>query len=348
MHMADALLSPAVGLTLAAASAGALAISARKLTDRSDDARAPLMGVLGAFVFAGQMVNFTIPGTGSSGHLVGGTLLMMLLGPYAAFIVITSVVVVQALFFADGGLLAIGANVWNMGVHSCFVGYVVFRAIAGKSRGPLFISIAAVAASVITLELGAASVALQTVLSGRSELPLGKFMALMLSIHLPIGLIEGVLTVMVVNLVHRARPALIEESLGINGHGAVTAKSLKPLLAGFAAAALVIGIALAWFASSRPDGLEWSIQKTYGHDELPAPETGLAASAQALQEKLSILPDYGFKDSGEEPAEGPAESWPNVSAGSSVSGVAGSVIVLLVVVLAGAALMGIRGKKQEQ
>jgi cobalt/nickel transport system permease protein len=105
MHMADALISPAVGGTLWAATAGLIGYSSRKVQQDIDDRRIPLMGVLGAFIFAAQMINFTIPGTGSSGHLGGGMILAILLGPAAAFLTLASVLTVQALFFADGGLL---------------------------------------------------------------------------------------------------------------------------------------------------------------------------------------------------------------------------------------------------
>ena len=122
MHMADALLSPAVGGAFYALSGGALALSARKFRDEGDPSKVPLMGVLGAFVFAAQMINFSIPGTGSSGHLGGGMLLAMLLGPWAGFISLASALVIQALFFADGGLLALGCNIWNMGFYGCLFG----------------------------------------------------------------------------------------------------------------------------------------------------------------------------------------------------------------------------------
>jgi len=115
MHMADALISPAVGGTVWAATAGLTVYSARKLKQEMDDRKLPLMGVLGAFVFAAQMINFTIPATGSSGHLGGGMILAILLGPYAAFLTMASVLTVQALFFADGGLLALGCNIFNLG-----------------------------------------------------------------------------------------------------------------------------------------------------------------------------------------------------------------------------------------
>ena len=107
MHMADALLSPTTGGVMWAVTAATTFYSARKVQSQLDSRKIPLMGVLGAFVFAAQMINFTIPGTGSSGHLVGGLLLAILLGPHAAFLTLASVLTVQALFFADGGLLAL-------------------------------------------------------------------------------------------------------------------------------------------------------------------------------------------------------------------------------------------------
>src|SRR5512139_4267208 len=132
MHMADALLSPAVGGTLWVASAGALAHCSAVVRKELDDRKVPLMGVLGAFLFAAQMINFSIPGTGSSGHLGGGLLLAILLGPHAAFLTIASVLVVQAVFFADGGLLALGCNVFNLGFFPAFVAYpFLFRIVAG-------------------------------------------------------------------------------------------------------------------------------------------------------------------------------------------------------------------------
>ena len=115
MHMADALLSPAVGGTMLAVSVGVLACSIRDIRKNFQESRIPLMGVAGAFVFAAQMVNFAIPGTGSSGHIGGAVLLAALLGPSPAFLVMAGVLLIQALFFADGGLLAWGCNLFNLG-----------------------------------------------------------------------------------------------------------------------------------------------------------------------------------------------------------------------------------------
>ncbi|MBI4792071.1 MAG: energy-coupling factor ABC transporter permease, partial [Deltaproteobacteria bacterium] len=123
MHMADALLSPAVGGTLWGVAGSAIAYSSMKVKKELDERKVPLMGVLGAFIFAAQMINFTIPATGSSGHLGGGLLLAILLGAPAAFLAIASVLTVQALFFADGGLLALGCNIFNLGFTTAYLAY---------------------------------------------------------------------------------------------------------------------------------------------------------------------------------------------------------------------------------
>ena len=128
MHMADALLSPAVAVTMYAASAAAAGVSLVQLrreelaAPETAKKKLPTMAVMSALVFAGQMINYTIPGTGSSGHLCGGMLLSAMLGPWAGFLSMIVILAIQALFFADGGLLALGANVWNMAFYGCFVG----------------------------------------------------------------------------------------------------------------------------------------------------------------------------------------------------------------------------------
>ena len=123
MHMSDALISPAVAGVMATASTGLIAYSVYKTKDELEEKKIPLMGVMGAFVFAAQMINFSIPGTGSSGHITGGVLLAAILGPEAGFLSLVSILTVQCLFFGDGGLLALGCNIINMGFFSCFIGY---------------------------------------------------------------------------------------------------------------------------------------------------------------------------------------------------------------------------------
>jgi cobalt/nickel transport system permease protein len=126
MHMADALISPAVGGTMWVLGGLAVSYSLHYVKKDLDEKKIPLMGVLGAFVFAAQMLNFTIPGTGSSGHICGGLLLASLLGPAAGFTALAVVILIQALLFADGGLLAYGCNIINMGFYTCFLGYPLF------------------------------------------------------------------------------------------------------------------------------------------------------------------------------------------------------------------------------
>jgi cobalt/nickel transport system permease protein len=190
MHMADALLSPAVGATFWAGTIGTIGYASKKLKEHLDDRKIPLMGVLGAFIFASQMINFTIPGTGSSGHLGGGMILAILLGPHAAFLVLASVLTVQALFFADGGLLALGCNIWNLGIYPCFIAYpLVYKPLAGDGRSARRILAAPLAAGI----------------------------------------------------------------------------SLRNVLVGFVALAIVTGGALSWFASAYPDGLERSIEIVTGN-----------------------------------------------------------------------------------
>ncbi|MBP7828791.1 MAG: energy-coupling factor ABC transporter permease [Kiritimatiellae bacterium] len=332
MHMADALISPAVGGTMWAASAGLLAWCARKVRQTLDNRLVPMMGVLGAFIFAAQMINFSIPGTGSSGHLGGGLILAILLGPYAGFLVIASVLTVQALFFADGGLLALGCNIWNLGFYPAFIAYpFIYKPLAGPARSGTRPALAAVLAAVIGLQLGAFSVVLETTTSGISELPLGSFVLLMSPIHLAIGIVEGLATAAVVAFVARARPEAVGPQAG--------PANLKPALAGLALAAVVIGGAVSWFASSHPDGLEWSIARVSGREEVGG-GSALHDQLARVQERTAMLPDYGFKEAAVAVAEKEAETetWPAVSAGTSVSGLVGGLLVLGVAVLAGLAL----------
>jgi len=345
MHMADALLSPAVGATFWAGTLGTIGYASKKLKDHIDDRKIPLMGVAGAFIFASQMINFTIPGTGSSGHIGGGMILAILLGPHAAFLVMASVLTVQGLFFADGGLLALGCNVWNLGFYPCFVAYpLVYKPLAGDGRSPKRILLASMASGIAGLQMGAFSVVLQTLLSGKTALPFTTFLLMMLPIHLAIGIVEGFVTAGVINYVRAARPEILDSS-------AFTAPlpagvSLRNLLIGFVALAVVTGGALSWFASTHPDGLEWSIAKVTGKGGLPEQEHGVPAALKSVQEKTAFLPGYGFKAPGGTPkGKDEAPAWPAVDAGSSVSGLIGGVLVLAMAFGIGWAVRAFRGKR---
>lgn len=317
MHMADALISPAVAGTMYACSAVAAVYSVKKVRMESDTKKIPVMGVMGAFVFATQMINFTIPGTGSSGHLCGGMLLTALLGPYAAFLTMIGVLLIQCLLFADGGLLALGCNIWNMAFYGCFLGYfLIWRPFMkkGASRGKIVA--ASIIGSVVTLQLGAFSVTLGTLLSGITDLPFSAFVGTMQPIHLAIGFVEGLITAAVLLFVYEARPEMLMEVQENKKTGKISFKKTVVVLG---ITAVLIGGGLSLFASSNPDGLEWSIEKITGSTEMDAKGTDVYTAAEGVQEKTALLPDYAFKDS---------ES----TLGTSFSGVTGSILVLLVCV----------------
>jgi len=323
MHMADALLSPAVGGTMWAATAGAIAYCSARIRKEMDDRKVPLMGVLGAFLFAAQMINFTIPATGSSGHLGGGLLLAILLGPHAAFLTIASVLMVQALFFADGGLLALGCNIINLGIFPAFIAYpLVYRPIAGKNPSTARVTVASMAAAVTGLQLGAFAVVLETTLSGISALPFTAFISLMQPIHLGIGIFEGIVTAIIVGFVHKARPDIFT----VKDEG--KASIMRSIVPAFLALALVTGGFISWFASEHPDGLEWSIQKVTGKAEVEGSKSGIHGALSAIQEKLAFLPDYNFR----QPA-GAAEKGNRLD--RSISGVIGAFITLFLAVVVG-------------
>ena len=176
MHMADALIAPAVAGTMYVCSTGAAGYSINKMKESEDMKKIPVMGVMGAFVFAAQMINFTIPGTGSSGHLAGGMMLSAILGPFAGFITMIGVLLIQCLLFADGGLLALGANVWNMAFYGCFIGsFFIWLPMMKGNINKKRITIASIIGCILTLQMGAFSVVLETSMSGITELPFSTF-----------------------------------------------------------------------------------------------------------------------------------------------------------------------------
>ena len=335
MHMADALLAPAVAATMYAASAVTVGASVKTLRKDETTAKLPTMAVTSALVFAGQMINYTIPGTGSSGHLCGGMMLTALLGPQAGFLSMVVILAIQALFFADGGLLALGANCWNMAFYGCFVGYyLLWRPIMrsklfGSSKGAARakITLASILGCIITLQLGAFSVVLETSASGITELPFGAFVGIMQPIHLAIGLVEGLITSAVLVFVYEARPELL---MDVNTAGAKEGKySLKTTIVILAVVVAIVGGGLSLFASGNPDGLEWSMfgnaesgySENMGLDEESyGVSSGAAEVAGSIQEKTAFLPDYAFANS-------------DSAAGTTVSGLLGSAIVAGVAVL---------------
>jgi len=340
MHMADALISPMVGGAMWLATAGLATYSAKKVTKALDENKVPLMGVLGAFIFSAQMINFTIPGTGSSGHLGGAMILAILLGPHAAFLTIASVLTIQALFFADGGLLALGCNIFNLGFFPCFIAYpFIYKQIVGVRPNQKRLFLGASLASIIGLQLGAFGVVLETISSGISDLPFSTFFLLMQPIHLAIGIVEGLVTTAVICFVWKERPEIIQKAAMSEPLGGLR---IKPVLVGLLIVAVLTGGALSWFASSNPDGLEWSLAKATGVEELQKPEAGIYGILADFQKKVTFFPDYNFK----EPAEAVVnvqnvktpEVWPAINSGRTVAGLVGAMMTLLLAGIIGKSL----------
>jgi cobalt/nickel transport system permease protein len=334
MHMADALLSPAVGGTMWGASAVAIAYCSKKVRSGMDDRRIPLMGVLGAFIFAAQMINFTIPVTGSSGHLGGGLILSILLGPYAAFLTIASVLVVQAFFFADGGLLALGCNMFNLGFFPAFIAYpIVYKKIVAGTPTPARITVASIVAAIIGVQLGALGVVVETVMSGISSLPFSTFAVIMQPIHLAIGIVEGMVTASVISFVHNAKPDIIQSAMEVRPMGN---QSMRTVVRAFLVAAAVTGGGVSWFASNNPDGLEWAITRVTGQEKLNGAEQGVHSALAALQEKTAFLPDYSFRRPAGTSASSPENKKRRIevqsgdirSLATSISGLLGGVLTL--------------------
>ncbi len=290
MHMADALLSPTVGATLWVASGATLAWCSKYLRTDSRDHLVPLMGVLGAFVFAAQMINFSIPGTGSSGHIGGGLLLSILLGGPAALIVVVSVLTVQALFFADGGLLALGANIFNLGLFPCLVAYpLIYRPLvkaAGDAPSRNRLAAITVLAAIIGLQLGALGVVIETQLSGISSLPLDTFLLLMQPIHLAIGLVEGLATAGVIAFIREARPDLVDARRS-------AAVFPSRVIITFAVLAVLTGGLLSWFASAKPDGLEWSIERATANLKVESAQPSTWPAIDAGTSLAGVLGGFG-------------------------------------------------------
>jgi len=341
MHMANELLSvPVAGVTLALA-AGLVAWAAVRSRKKLDPAKLPLMGVLGAFVFAGQMINFTLPGMpGTSGHLGGGVLLAIILGPSAGILVITAILVVQCLLFQDGGLLALGCNIINMGVVPCLAGWGLYRLMLGRSAEakPWRQYVSAWGACILGVTLGAALVPIEAQVSGVLRISTVHFLGVMVGVHLMIGFVEGLVTFAVVAYLRQVRPA----SLGLEAADTGGRLGRKTVAATLVVTAALLATVVSWFASTHPDGLEWSYLEHHygGSDAAVAEPDETIAGVDALQAKWSLMPDYTKREStlGEEPAGEvePVEeeaAWPAVSGWGSLAGLVGTAVTLVLVYL---------------
>ncbi|MFN0198045.1 MAG: energy-coupling factor ABC transporter permease [Planctomycetaceae bacterium] len=263
MHIPDGVLSPEICIACGALSAGAVGYSLYRLRDSLADRTVPLTGMMASLVFAGQMINFPLPGMPVSGHLIGGVLSASLLGPWAGCLAMTLVLVVQCILYADGGLLALGANLLNMAVLNTWGGYAIWtvcRSMFGGERRGLVIS--AVIASWMSVMASAALFCLEFRLSWPgSEFDFSRIFLLMVLLHALIGIGEAFITGSVLRFVMIHRADLVQRESSptvIAGIGRFCAAGLM--------AAFVVAAFASPFASESPDGLEAVAERT-GFDE---------------------------------------------------------------------------------
>jgi cobalt/nickel transport system permease protein len=269
MHIPDGFLSVAVSITFWVISVVVIFFALRETNKTLKEKDVPVMGVLAAAIFAGQMLNFSVTG-GASGHLLGAALAMILLGPWAAILTMTVVVSVQALIFQDGGLLALGANIFNMAIIGTSVSYAVyhlFLKLTGKKNWGIAAS--GFAAAWVSILIASLSCALQLALSGTSPAQIA--VPAMAGIHALIGIGEGLITAGALVFIGAVRPDLLSQD------GSSSSKS-RGIFAGGIGIAVLLAI-LSPLASSHPDGLEWVAEQ----------QNFLAAAKNPF---FNVIPDY--------------------------------------------------------
>lgn len=246
MHIPDGFLSTLVAAFLWTVTIGVVGYALKRANQDLGERQVPLMGVLAAAIFAGQMLNFTVVG-GTSGHLMGAALATIILGPWAAILVMTTVVGVQALLFQDGGLLVLGANIFNMGIVGVAVSYTVYRTMQKISQQKWMVFAGGFAAAWTSIFVAALATALELAFSGIS--PANVAVPAMAGIHALIGIGEGLITLGALAFLYAARRDLLHLGEPAPARGGVVWASGLVI-------ALVLAIASPW-ASAFPDGLEW-------------------------------------------------------------------------------------------
>lgn len=300
LHIPDGFLNVAVSVICWIITVVTLSLAVSKTNKALGEKQIPLMGIMAAFIFAAQMINFPVAG-GTSGHLLGGVLAAVVLGPWAGMLVMTAVIALQALLFQDGGLLVMGANILNMGLVTSAIGYGLYRSVTGQSR-VVKLAVVGVAAW-LSVMAGALFTALQLWLSGTSQLQI--VIPAMLGVHALIGFGEALITVSALSFILQTRPDLL-------GEGSESAKGSRNwIFVGGLVALLVVFISP--FASGDPDGLERVAE------DLGFLGTGLDAPYQ-------VIPDYTIPFLGE------------TALSTIFAGVVGILVVGLIMILIGRGL----------
>lgn len=300
LHIPDGFLNVTVSVICWVITVVMIGMAVSKTNKSLGEKQVPLMGIMAAFIFAAQMLNFPVAG-GTSGHLLGGALAAIVLGPWAGMLVMTAVIAVQGLLFQDGGLLVMGANILNMGLLTAAIGYGLYRSVMNKSTGTK-LAVAGVAAW-LSVMAGALATALQLWLSGTSNLQ--TVAIAMLGVHALIGIGEALITVAALSFIFRTRPDLL-------GEGSVSAESGRGWIIAGVVVALVV-VLLSPLASASPDGLE-RVAEDMGfiHVGQPAP--------------YQIIPDYTLPFLGATPLS------------TILAGAIGALIVLGIMVVTGRSL----------
>lgn len=301
LHIPDGFLNLIVSLIFWAMTGLAVGMAISRTNQALGEKQVPLMGIMAAFIFAAQMLNFPVAG-GTSGHFLGGALAAIVLGPWAGILVMTAVISVQALLFQDGGLLVMGANIFNMGILTAMIGFGLYRIVSGSANKTIKLAVAGGAAWLATVA-AALLTSLQLWLSGTSSLQV--VIPAMLSVHILIGIGEALITVAALAFIMQARPDLLEAEKVAEkgGRGWIMAGVLVSLIA----------VLLSPLASGDPDGLE-----------RVAEDIGFLQFGQSAP--YMILPDYTIPFLGETPLS------------TIIAGIIGALVVLGVMVVIGGML----------
>ncbi|KPC84101.1 energy-coupling factor ABC transporter permease [Streptomyces sp. NRRL S-4] len=307
MHVPDGFINAPVSAVAGVVAAGAVAVGLRGARRELDDRTAPLAGLVAAFIFAVQMLNFPVA-AGTSGHLLGGALAAILVGPYTGVLCIAVVLLMQGILFADGGLTALGVNITVMGVVTTVVAYALFRGLTRVlPRTRRSTTVAAFVAALVSVPAAAVAFTAVYAIGGTTDVPLGKVLTAMVGVHVLIGIGEAAITALTVGAVIAVRPDLVHGARGLatplklrvdgalvdvpaapaaaSSPAPVAARSTRKVWAAGLAAALVLAGFVSFYASANPDGLE-KVAADKGIDE-KVQEHGAAGSP---------LADYGVKD----------------------------------------------------
>jgi cobalt/nickel transport system permease protein len=322
VHAPDGFLDAPTAIATGVLSAATVGVAIRQSREQLQERQVPLAGLSAAFVFAAQMVNFPVA-AGTTGHLIGGALAAVLLGPWVGLLVVTVVVLVQALVFADGGLTALGYNVFNMAIVTSLGGWAVFRlsrrVLPATAAG---VTIAAGVAAFASVVLSAAAFSLQWLFGATVAVPFDRVFAAMVGVHAIIGVGEAVITAMTIAAVLAARPDLVTGARDLAVARAPRPHRPRRLVLVGLAISLLVAVGVAQFAVDDPDGLE-----------RVAEDTGFATAAEEHAFTSSIFADYATS---------------GVRSDAVSLAIAGTAGTLLTLTVGGGLFLAVRDRRRDQ